>query len=123
MNNQEELNQMNHLMIDSMILIIACLFLTEQIQKNNRAVFIHNDIELPISRVLVMQALKINIKSMLINQLGEEKGLNRTYAMFSKIYQHGKTTMELTLEGRTLLTRLFEQLAEKNADKLVPTTH
>lgn len=123
MNNQEELNQMNHLMIDCMILTIACLFLTEQIQKNNRAIFIYNDMELPISRVLVMQALKINIKNMLINQLGEEKGLNRAYAMFSKIYRHGKTTMELTLEGRALLTRLFGQLAEKNADKLVPTTH
>ncbi|MDF7670123.1 hypothetical protein PT276_02700 [Orbaceae bacterium ESL0721] len=122
-NLEEELLTYNHGVVDGMISIISYLFLTEQIRKNSDAVFIHNHLIFPLSELVIISALKINIKNQFIKQLGEKEGLVRAYKIFRVIYQHGTHAMELTAQGLTLLEKLFIRLTEKNHDKLLPVIH
>lgn len=112
MNNQQEVTAIHHSIVDSTMVIIAGLFLIEQINKNGAKVFIHEGIKIDIDKDLIVLGLKVSLEECLIEDFGESEGLNRTYGVLKVMYTESKDKpMELTQPGREMLESLFIDLA------------
>ena len=111
MNNQREIAEIHHIIVNSTMAIIAGLFLIEQINKNGAKVFIHEEIKIDIDMDLIVLGLKTVLKDYFIEDFGEPEGLNRTYGVLKVMYTESKDKpMELTQPGREMLESLFIDL-------------
>lgn len=124
MNNQREIAEIHHIIVNSTMAIIAGLFLIEQINKNGAKVFIHDGIKIDIDRDLIVLGLKINLKDCLIEDFGEHEGLNRTYGFLKAMFfESNDKPMELTPLGQDFLISLFIDLAEDIKAESSATIH
>ena len=113
MNNNQKITAIHHIIVDSVMAIVASLFLIEQINKNDSQVFIHEGIKIDINKDLIVLGLKINLKQYLIENFGESEGLNRTYGVLKDMYTENEDRpISLTPLGQELLSILFIGLAE-----------
>ena len=113
MDNQQEVTAIHHSIVDSIMAIIAGLFLIEQINKNGAKVFIHEGIKIDIDKDLIVLGLKVSLEECLIEDFGESEGLNRTYGLLKKMYaESDDKPMALTQFGQELLSTLFIDLVE-----------
>ena len=113
MNNQQKVTAIHHIIVDSVMAIVASLFLIEQINKNDSQVFIHEGTKIDINKDLIVLGLKINLKQYLIENFGESEGLNRTYGVLKDMYTENEDRpISLTPLGQELLSILFIGLAE-----------
>ena len=113
MNNNQKITAIHHIIVDSVMAIVASLFLIEQINKNDSQVFIHEGIKIDINKDLIVLGLKINLKQYLIENFGESEGLNRTYGVLKDMYTENEDKpISLTPLGQELLSTLFIGLAE-----------
>lgn len=105
---EKELIFIHHGIVDSTIRIVANLFLLDQIDKNGRKVFIHNNIAIELNAELISQALDMNIKKLIIDTHGEREGLNKAYILFKSMYQEvNDEPIELTKYGHEMLEMIF----------------
>lgn len=113
MNNNQKITAIHHIIVDSVMAIVASLFLIEQINKNDSQVFIHEGTKIDINKDLIVLGLKINLKQYLIENFGESEGLNRTYGVLKDMYTENEDKpISLTPLGQELLSTLFIGLAE-----------
>lgn len=113
MNNNQKITAIHHIIVDSVMAIVASLFLIEQINKNDSQVFIHEGVKIDINKDLIVLGLKINLKQYLIENFGESEGLNRTYGVLKDMYTENEDKpISLTPLGQELLSTLFIGLAE-----------
>ena len=113
MNNNPKITAIHHIIVDSVMAIVASLFLIEQINKNDSQVFIHEGTKIDINKDLIVLGLKINLKQYLIENFGESEGLNRTYGVLKDMYTENEDKpISLTPLGQELLSTLFIGLAE-----------
>lgn len=113
MNNNQKITAIHHIIVDSVMAIVASLFLIEQINKNDSQVFIHEGIKIDINKDLIVLGLKINLKQYLIENFGESEGLNRTYGVLKDMYTENEDKpISLTPLGQELLSTLLIGLAE-----------
>ena len=113
MNNNQKITAIHHIIVDSVMAIVASLFLIEQINKNDSQVFIHEGTKIDINKDLIVLGLKINLKQYLIENFGESEGLNRTYGVLKDMYtENADKPISLTPLGQELLSSLFIDLAE-----------
>lgn len=124
MDNQQEVTEIHHSIVDSTMAIIAGLFLIEQINKNGAKVFIHDGIKIDIDRDLVVLGLKTVLKDRFIEDFGEHEGLNRTYGVLKAMYfESNDKPLELTQSGREMLESLFIDLVEDIKAESSATIH
>ncbi|OCG76876.1 hypothetical protein A9G42_06080 [Gilliamella sp. Nev6-6] len=124
MNNQQEVTAIHHSIVDSTMVIIAGLFLIEQINKSGAKVFIHDGIKIDIDKDLIVLGLKMNLKDSLIEDFGESDGLNRTYGLLKEMYSESNDKpMALTQLGQEMLASLFIDLAEDIKAESSSTIH
>jgi hypothetical protein len=124
MNNQQKVTAIHHIIVDSVMAIVAGLFLIEQINKNDSQVFIHEGTKIDINKDLIVLGLKINLKQYLIENFGESEGLNRTYGVLKDMYTENEDKpISLTPLGQELLSTLFIGLAEDIKAESNATVH
>ena len=124
MNNQQKVTAIHHIIVDSVMAIVASLFLIEQINKNDSQVFIHEGTKIDINKDLIVLGLKINLKQYLIENFGESEGLNRTYGVLKDMYtESADKPISLTPLGQELLSTLFIGLVEDIKAESNATVH
>ena len=124
MNNQQKVTAIHHIIVDSVMAIVASLFLIEQINKNDSQVFIHEGTKIDINKDLIVLGLKINLKQYLIENFGESEGLNRTYGVLKDMYtENADKPISLTPFGQKLLSTLFIGLVEDIKAESNATVH
>ncbi len=124
MNNNNKITAIHHIIVDSVMAIVASLFLIEQINKNDSQVFIHEGTKIDINKDLIVLGLKINLKQCLIEDFGEKDGLNRTYGMLKDMYiESTDAPLALTSLGQELLSTLFIGLVEDIKAESNATVH
>ena len=124
MNNNNKITAIHHIIVDSVMAIVASLFLIEQINKNDSQVFIHEGTKIDINKDLIVLGLKINLKQYLIENFGESEGLNRTYGMLKDMYtESADKPISLTPFGQKLLSTLFIGLVEDIKAESNATVH
>lgn len=124
MNNQQKITAIHHIIVDSVMAIVASLFLIEQINKNDSQVFIHEGTKIDINKDLIVLGLKINLKQYLIENFGESEGLNRTYGALKDMYtENADKLISLTPFGQKLLSTLFIGLVEDIKAESNATVH
>ena len=113
MSNNQKITAIHYVIVDSIMAIVASLFLIEQINKNDSQVFVHKGTKIDINKDLIVLGLKINLKQNLIEDFGESEGLNRTYGMLKDMYtESADKPISLTPFGQKLLSTLFIGLVE-----------
>ena len=113
MSNNPKITAIHYVIVDSIMAIVASLFLIEQINKNDSQVFIHEGTKIDINKDLIVLGLDINLKQCLIEDFGEKEGLNRTYGMLKDMYtESADKPISLTPLGQELLSTLFIDLVE-----------
>ena len=124
MNNNPKITAIHHIIVDSVMAIVASLFLIEQINKNDSQVFIHEGTKIDINKDLIVLGLKINLKQYLIENFGESEGLNRTYGVLKDMYtESADKPISLTPLGQELLSTLFIGLVEDIKAESNATVH
>ena len=124
MNNQQKVTAIHHIIVDSVMAIVASLFLIEQINKNDSQVFIHEGTKIDINKDLIVLGLKINLKQYLVENFGESEGLNRTYGALKDMYtESADKPISLTPLGQELLSTLFIGLVEDIKAESNATVH
>ena len=124
MNNNNKITAIHHIIVDSVMAIVASLFLIEQINKNDSQVFIHEGTKIDINKDLIVLGLKINLKQYLIENFGESEGLNRTYGALKDMYtENADKLISLTPFGQKLLSTLFIGLVEDIKAESNATVH
>ena len=124
MNNNPKITAIHHIIVDSVMAIVASLFLIEQINKNDSQVFIHEGTKIDINKDLIVLGLKINLKQYLIENFGESEGLNRTYGTLKDMYtESADKPISLTPLGQELLSTLFIGLVEDIKAESNATVH
>ena len=113
MSNNQKITAIHYVIVDSIMAILASLFLIEQINKNDSQVFVHKGTKIDINKDLIVLGLNINLKQCLIEDFGESEGLNRTYGMLKDMYtESADKPISLTPLGQKLLSTLFIDLVE-----------
>ena len=124
MSNNQKITAIHYVIVDSIMAIVASLFLIEQINKNDSQVFIHEGTKIDINKDLIVLGLDINLKQCLIEDFGEKEGLNRTYGALKDMYtENADKPISLTPFGQKLLSTLFIGLVEDIKAESNATVH
>ena len=124
MSNNQKITAIHYVIVDSIMAILASLFLIEQINKNDSQVFVHKGTKIDINKDLIVLGLNINLKQCLIEDFGESEGLNRTYGMLKDMYtESADKPISLTPLGQKLLSTLFIGLTKDIKTEYNATIH
>ena len=124
MSNNQKITAIHYVIVDSIMAIVASLFLIEQINKNDSQVFVHKGTKIDINKDLIVLGLNINLKQCLIEDFGESEGLNRTYGMLKDMYtKSADKPISLTPLGQKLLSTLFIGLTKDIKTEYNATIH
>ena len=124
MSNNQKITAIHYVIVDSIMAIVASLFLIEQINKNDSQVFVHKGTKIDINKDLIVLGLNINLKQCLIEDFGESEGLNRTYGMLKDMYtESADKPISLTPLGQKLLSTLFIGLTKDIKTESNATIH